>query len=114
MSGATVALQMTDSTVSIRRLSLATCVVLLNVADVISTKAVLARGGIEGNPVMADLMTGFAAPLGLKMIAGVVGLLLMMCPPESRFAERAVTTVVGIYTAVVVWNMAILGLLFMR
>jgi hypothetical protein len=25
-----------------------------------------------------------------------------------------VTTVVGIYTAVVVWNMAILGLLFMR
>ena len=115
MSGATVALQMTDSTVSIRRLSLATCVVLLNVADVISTKAVLARGGIEGNPVMSDLMTGFAAPLGLKMmVAGVVGLLLMMCPPESRFAERAVTTVVGIYTAVVVWNMAILGLLFMR
>ena len=76
-------LRFTDTTVSARRLWLAGAVVALNIADVVSTKAVLHHGGVEANPLMAGLMSGLAAPLGLKMlVAGIAGLLLLRCPAE--------------------------------
>ncbi|MEI7885803.1 MAG: DUF5658 family protein [Actinomycetes bacterium] len=96
----------------IRRMYLAAAILVLNLCDVLLTRSVLDRGGIEGNPLMAGLMTGLAAPLGVKaLVAVVVGLLLMVSPHESRFAERAVVTVAGLYFAIVVWNSALLGIL---
>ena len=98
--------------VSRRRLQLASAILVLNLVDVITTKSVLARGGIEGNPIMAELMTGTAAPLAVKaLVAGIAGGLLLCCPPESRLAERAAATVVGLYLAIVVWNTALFVLL---
>jgi len=108
-------LRFTDTTVSTRRLWLAAGVVVLNIADVLSTKAVLHHGGVEANPLMAGLMSGLAAPLGLKMlVAGIAGLLLLFCPPEARLGERAVTAVVGLYSVIVVWNLAMLTILVVR
>ena len=42
---------------------------LLQVLDVLSTKAVLGSGGSEANPVMAPIADGLAAPLGVKAAA---------------------------------------------
>lgn len=101
--------------VAVRRRWLAAWLVVLNVADVLLTKAVLHQGGVEANPVMAGLMGGLAAPLGLKMlIAGLAGVLLLLCPPDARVGERAVTAVVALYSFIVVWNVAVLALLALR
>ena len=98
--------------VSRRRLQLAAAILVLNLLDVVTTKGVLNRGGVEANPLMAELMTGTAAPLGLKaLVAGTAGALLLCCPPESKLAERAAATVAGLYLAIVVWNSALLMLL---
>jgi hypothetical protein len=92
------------------RLQLAVWLLVLNVADVALTRAVLVRGGVESNPVMQGLMAGLAAPLGLKLAtAAFAGGLLLCCPHDSRFADRAAAAVVGCYVAVVMWNTAVLG-----
>lgn len=115
MGGVLGSLRLTDSTVPTRRLWLAGGVVVLNVADVLLTKAVLHHGGVEANPVMAGLMGGLAAPLGLKMvIAGLAGILLMLCPADAKLGERAMTAVVALYGVIVVWNTVVLGLLQLR
>ncbi len=115
MGGVLGSLRWTDSTVPTRRLWLAGGVVVLNVADVLLTKAVLHHGGVEANPVMAGLMGGLAAPLGLKMvIAGLAGILLMLCPADAKLGERAMTAVVALYGVIVVWNTVVLGLLKLR
>jgi len=93
-----------------RRVRLALVLVALNVADVLLTRAVLDRGGVELNPLMRGLMAGLAAPLGLKFaVAALAGLLLLACPPRSKLAEPAVLTLVGVYTAIVMWNASLLG-----
>ena len=98
--------------VPVRRMYLAASILILNLCDVLLTRAVLDRGGVEGNPLMAGLMEGLAAPLGVKaMGAAVVGVLLLVSPADSKFAERAVVTVAGLYFAIVVWNATLLGIL---
>ena len=101
--------------VPVARCYVALSLVLLNVCDVLLTKAVLHRGGVEANPIMKELMAGFAAPIGVKAAtAAVAGLLLLMCPAESRLADRAAVGVAGLYFAVVVWNTALLGWLLVN
>lgn len=92
-----------------RRLHLALALVVLNAADVVLTRAVLDRGGIELNPLMRELMAGFAAPMGLKIaVSALAGGLLLACPPRSRLAEPAVLTILGVYCAIVIWNACLL------
>ena len=110
--GRWVSLPVVDLRVPLSRCYLALSLVVLNVIDVVLTKGVLERGGVEANPLMQGLMAGVAAPIGLKAaIAGVAGLLLLLCPPESRLAGRAVATVAGLYLAIVLWNASLLGYL---
>jgi len=110
--GRLVSLPLLDLRVPLSRCYLALSLVVLNVIDVVLTKAVLDRGGIEGNPLMEDLMAGFAAPIGVKAaVAAVAGLLLLMCPAESKLASRAAAGVAGLYLAIVVWNASLLGYL---
>lgn len=95
-----------------RRMWLAASIVVLNLADVMLTRAVIRNGGVEANPLMHGLMSGLAAPVGLKMmVAGVVGLLLLRCPADSRFGEVSVAAVVALYGVIVLWNTAVLGVL---
>ncbi len=101
-----------DGRVPLRRVQLAMALLVLNIVDVLLTRAVLDRGGVEANPLMDGLMTGFAAPLGLKSaVAVVAGALLLACPVPSRRAEVAVSAVVGLYLAIALWNLVILVLL---
>jgi hypothetical protein len=91
-----------------RRLVLALSLMVLNAADVIATRALLDRGGVEANPLMRGLMEGLAMPLGLKvLVAGTVGVLLLCCPPRSKFAEPAVAAVVAAYALIVAWNLSL-------
>ena len=91
-----------------RRLVLALSLMLLNAADVLATRALLARGGLEANPLMRSLMEGLAMPLALKvLVAATVGALLLCCPPRSKLAEPAVAAVVAGYAVVVCWNLAL-------
>lgn len=102
--------------VSIVRVQIAVALLVLNVCDVVLTKLILARGGAEGNPLMAGLMEGTMAPLGVKALcAATAGILLFMCPPDSRFANKGAATVAGLYLGVIAWNASLLGwLLFTR
>lgn len=91
------------------RIAMVLTLLVLNVADVLLTRAVIDRGGIEGNPLMRDLMSGLAAPLGVKVLLPLVaGGLLLCCPPRSRLAERAVLAVIGLYVLTVGWNAGLL------
>lgn len=105
-----------ESRITPRRVRFAAALVILNLADVVLTRLLLDRGAMEGNPLMKDLMAGFAAPLGVKFtVAALAGALLMCCPARSRIADPAAATVVGLYVAVVAWNASLLGwVLFAR
>ena len=81
---------------------------LLQVLDVLSTKAVLGSGGSEANPVMAPIADGLAAPLGVKAAGiAVVALILSRCPCDSRVVQRGLAAAVGVYVAVVAWNLTL-------
>lgn len=103
-----------DRLVPLIRLQIGLAIIVLNLADVLLTKAILARGGVEGNPLMRGMMAGFAAPIGTKLVfSALAGVLLVMCPASSKLADRAAATVAGIYVAIVLWNVALLGYLIL-
>lgn len=79
---------------------------LLNVLDLITTRAVLAAGGVEGNPVMASIIHDPIAPILVKT-AGVivVALVVNSCPPDSRIVNRALSLAVITYAFIVSWNL---------
>ena len=107
--GSVVRIPVIGRLVPLMRLQMGLGLILLNIADVALTKAILHNGAIEANPLMAPMMSGTAAPFGTKtVIPAVAALLLVMCPVESRLANRAVATVLGLYVAIVAWNCAVL------
>jgi hypothetical protein len=83
--------------------------VVLNALDVLSTVAVLAAGGTEGNPLMRPLIDGVWPAIIVKsLVLVVVAVLLGRCSNSRRIrVMMAVTT--GWYIAVVSWNVTILG-----
>lgn len=85
--------------------------VVLNVADVITTALVLASGGVESNPFVQPIVHDMASVSLLKAaVLGIVGCLLVRCR-DSRIAELALTLTTGWYLAVVGWNVAVLALI---
>lgn len=95
--------------VPLLRLQMGFALVLLNLADVMLTKILLHNGAAEANPLMAPIMPGTAAPIGAKtLVPGLAAILLVMCPSDSKLADRAVATVLGIYVAIVMWNCVLL------
>ena len=98
--------------IRVRRMWMAAGIVVLNALDVLLTRQVLARGGVEANPLMEGLMQGLAAPLGLKaVVAGLAGILLLRCPPRAPVGEAAAVVVLVLYGVIVLWNTAVLGVL---
>ncbi len=79
---------------------------LLNVLDLITTRAVLAAGGVEGNPFMAGIVDDPVAPVLVKT-AGVllVAFVVNVCPPDSKLVNRALSLSVVTYAAIVSWNL---------
>ncbi|MCB1006298.1 MAG: hypothetical protein KDB35_19095 [Acidimicrobiales bacterium] len=79
---------------------------LLNALDLITTRAVLAAGGAEANPVMAPIIHHPYAPLLVKTAGiGVVALVVNCCPPDSKVVNRALALSVVAYAAIVSWNL---------
>jgi hypothetical protein len=81
----------------------------LNISDLITTRAVLRRGGGEANPLMRGVVDDMLHASAVKcvILATVVALVL-----RSRFPARAAWTLglVTIWYAVVVgWNFAIIA-----
>ena len=81
---------------------------VLNVADVISTRLVLDRGGDEGNPFMEPFARSVAASLMLKALclAAVVSLVIRL--KASPRVVRALGFVNVWYAFVVGWNLVVL------
>lgn len=92
-----------------RRMQLYWILWLLNAIDIVTTKLVLDRGGVEKNPVMKPLMEGLWGAVAIKVVVlGVIGVLITRCPPQSRRPDVALVLVTGWYLAVVSWNLAVL------
>ena len=79
---------------------------LLNALDLITTRAVIASGGSEANPLMQGIIHDPWAPVLVKT-AGVliVALVVNACPPDSRVVNRALAASVLIYSTIVSWNL---------
>lgn len=88
------------------RATMAVVLLALNIADVASTRAVLAAGGVEQNPVMRPLLGLTVAPWLVKsLVAIIVGVLLWAAPADDRRSEAAVAAVIAFYIGVIVWNL---------
>jgi len=85
--------------------------VVLNVIDVITTAAVLGRGGVEGNPFVQPLIDGLWQVSLLKAAVLIVIAMLLMRSRESRISALALAAASGWYLAVVLWNGAILAVI---
>jgi len=85
--------------------------VLLNLADVVTTGYVLALGGVETNPLVKPIVDNLWAVSALKAaVLALVGALLVRCA-GSRLAEVALVVATGWYLAVVSWNITVLALI---
>ena len=81
----------------------------LNIADIITTRAVLGRGGSESNPLMQGVIdsTMQASLVKLLCLALVVTLVL-----RSRYPLRVAWTLGAVniwYALVVAWNLGVLA-----
>jgi hypothetical protein len=105
----TASTQSTRSTRSARSTTVTLVAILvgLNIADLLSTHLVLARGGIEGNPLVAPLISGLWAAAVLKGFVLVIIAVLAMRTPSIRL--RIVLGAVDVwYLGVVAWNLLLL------
>jgi hypothetical protein len=89
------------------RWSLLMGLAILNILDLVTTRAVLQAGGTEANPIMAQIVHDPIVPVLVKTAAlAVVALVLRACPPVSRLVDRALFTVTAVYGVIVAWNLA--------
>jgi hypothetical protein len=79
----------------------------LNLADLLTTRLVLERGGAEGNPVMRPFVDGVWAAAAVKVIClALIAALASRCLGSVK-ARRGLMLVVAWYTIVVAWNLTI-------
>ena len=64
--------------------------VLLQLADIVTTNTVLAAGGREANPVMASAMAGFGSLWWLPKLAVAITCALVLIKGRTRYAAAAV------------------------
>jgi hypothetical protein len=93
------------------RWSLYIGLVVLNVLDLITTAAVLDRGGSERNPLVKPIVDGLWDVAFVKGIVLVLVAVLLTRCRESRIADLALAGTAGWYLAVVMWNSVVLALL---
>ena len=95
------------------RLTIGFAMVALNLLDLLLTKVVLAGGGVETNPLMAGIVGAAAAPWAVKaLVPALATAMLLFTPVHSQRGERLSAGVVGIYSAIVLWNTALLAVLW--
>lgn len=88
---------------------LAMALAALNVGDLLLTKAVLAAGGRELNPLMEPIIHHPIAPTLVKVgVPLLIMGLLLLCPPKSKVVDRSLAVAVVLYAGVVAYNAALL------
>lgn len=93
----------------IRRWAMSLMLVVFNVADVLITRMIIARGGSEANPLMRGIISDLSSALFLKTLVAVsVAVLLLTCPRNAKIPDLAVGFVVVLYVVVMGWNLGIL------
>jgi len=96
------------------RLTIGFAMVALNLFDLLLTKLVLARGGVESNPFMQGLVTSDTAPWAVKaLVPAAATAMLLFTPVHSRRGERLSAAVVGLYSAIVLWNTVLLAYIWL-
>lgn len=96
------------------RLTIGFAMVALNLFDLMLTKIVLANGGVETNPLMQGIVGSDAAPWAVKaLVPAAATAMLLFTPVHSRRGERLSAAVVGLYSAIVLWNTVLLGYLWL-
>jgi hypothetical protein len=96
------------------RLTIGFAMVALNLFDLLLTKIILARGGIETNPIMQGIVSDAAAPWALKaLVPAAATAMLLFTPVHSRRGERLAAAVVGLYSAIVLWNTVLLAYMWL-
>ena len=94
-----------DTSIPVGRWLMAAVLVSLNLVDVLLTRAILAAGGSESNPIMQPVIRNAYVPVLIKVgLAGLVGVLLLASPRRSKLADRAVLATVVLYALVIAWN----------
>ncbi|MFM7069223.1 MAG: DUF5658 family protein [Actinomycetes bacterium] len=92
------------------RLTIGAAMVALNLLDLLLTKWVIASGGVETNPFMVDLVGDTTSPWLVKAcVPALAAAVLLLTPVHSRRGERLSACVVGVYSAIVVWNTVLLA-----
>lgn len=96
------------------RLSIGFAMVALNLFDLMLTKIVLAGGGVETNPFMQGIVGSQAAPWAVKaLVPAAATAMLLFTPVHSRRGERLAAGVVGLYSAIVLWNTVLLAYMWL-
>lgn len=95
-----------------RRWYFVLALVVLNAADLGSTRLVLDAGGSETNPLMAPIIDGWLVPsLAKAMALLAVALCVAAKPSKSRIVDWALVGCTGWYGGVVIWNMILFAML---
>jgi hypothetical protein len=88
---------------------LVTILAILNLADLVTTRLVLDRGGAEGNPVMRPFVDQVWDAALLKCSCVVlIAALVSRCSTSLR-VRVGLALVVAWYAVVVTWNVAVLA-----
>jgi len=96
------------------RLTIGFAMVALNLFDLLLTKIVLAGGGIETNPFMQGIVSDAATPWAVKaLVPAAATAMLLFTPVTSRRGERLAAAVVGLYSAIVLWNTVLLAYMWL-
>jgi hypothetical protein len=90
------------------RTSLAGALLAFNLVDVVSTRAVLSRGGIELNPIASRLMAGDHLLVAKLFMCALLGLLSLRV--SRRWVTPALAAVTLVYGVVAAGNLIQLAL----
>src|SRR5436309_6085845 len=93
---------------AVTRAWLAFALLVFNVVDVVSTRVVLGKGGVELNPVASRLMAGDRLIVAKVLMCGVLGILSLRVP--RRWVTPALAAVTLVYGLVAAGNLVQLAL----
>ena len=85
------------------------CLVGLNVGDLITTRAVLNRGGAEANPLMQGIVNDALHATSVKLLCLVVVTTLVSRTSMSQRIVLLLGAVNFWYAVVVCWNLALVA-----
>lgn len=91
------------------RFVLAMVVIVMNVADVVTTRMLIGAGSREGNPIADHFLRKGSLSVVKIGLAGVVGVLMLVAPLRRR-AESFLGFACVVYGTVLAWHLVQLAI----